>query len=461
MRRDRILRIETGARLLVVSAISLAISFVVIAVAIPAAGIPPADLEAAISRVWAAVLLAAFVGALVAGVVALLLERTITRPLAELTRRAAASGADARSFAVDGPDEVRRLGRALEAMAADARAARRTIERERDRLATLVEGLSDAVVILDPDERIRLANPAAERMLGIPALVGRRLVDCARDHEIFAAVTAARQSGEAQSQIERDVPRRFVRVVARQLADAQMLLSLQDLTLVHRSEAVRREFVANVSHELRTPIASLAAMAETLEAGAVDDPAAARDFVQRMQAELADLAQLVEELLTLARVESGSEPLRVAPLAPEWLIEEAVRRLTTLAGRARVELLVERPVPDGPVLADADRLGQVLSNLVHNAVKFTPPEGRVTLGARDEGRSVRFFVRDTGAGMDETVLPRVFERFYKSDRSRAGGGTGLGLAIAKHIVLAHGGTIEAQSAGPDRGSTFTFTVPRA
>jgi two-component system phosphate regulon sensor histidine kinase PhoR len=238
-----------------------------------------------------------------------------------------------------------------------------------------------------------------------------------------------------------------------------VLLAAQDLTTVRRLETVRRDFVANVSHELRTPIASLKAMAEALEGGALDEPAAARDFVSRMHREIDELAQLVEELLGLARIEGGAD-LRLERVGGDELVEPVLSRLRPLADRAGVSLELDGRAAT-PVLADRERIGQVLSNLVHNAVKFTPRGGHVSVGTEDGADLVRFVVRDTGIGIAREDLDRIFERFFKAERSRATGGTGLGLAIAKHVVQAHGGSITAESAGPGRGSTFSFTLPRA
>jgi two-component system phosphate regulon sensor histidine kinase PhoR len=251
-----------------------------------------------------------------------------------------------------------------------------------------------------------------------------------------------------------------MRAVARPLEGGQLLLVIQDLTALRRLETVRSDFVANVSHELRRPITSLKAMAEALEEGALDDRAVARDFVHRMQQEIDGLAQLTSELLTLTRIESGAETLTLAPHSPADLLADAARRMGPLAARADVALLVERS--DAPaVRADSERIAQVLANLVHNAVKFTPAGGSVRLSAAREDGRVAFEVTDTGVGIERADLERVFERFYKADRSRSGGGTGLGLAIAKHIVHAHGGRIDARSDGPGRGATFRFTLPLA
>ena len=344
------------------------------------------------------------------------------------------------------------------AAATGAREEPSAAESERDRLATLVAGLVDAILIIDPGERVRLANPAAERMLAARPLVGRRVIEVVRDHEVLDAIVRARGGSEVIVQVERAEPQRLLRVVARRLEGGDLLVTIHDLSAVRRLETMRADFVANVSHELRTPIATLKAIAETLQGGAIDDRAAARDFVSRMQEEIDGLAQLVQELLSLARVESGADRLGLAEIDPGQLLRDAARRMSALAERADVALEVEAAVDLPCVLADSERIGQVLANLVHNAVKFTPAGGRVSLSAIAAGTQVELAVRDTGSGIDRADLDRIFERFYKSDRSRASGGTGLGLAISKHIVLAHGGEIRASSDGPGRGATFTFTL---
>jgi two-component system phosphate regulon sensor histidine kinase PhoR len=423
--------------------------------------LPVATLESFASRLGGTIALAGALATAVALAVVVILSRAVTGPIGALTRSAEkVAGGGSAPFGADGPDETRRLGDALRTMSDRIIGERRNAETERDRLAVLIDELGDAIVIASADGYIERTNRTATELFGAP-LTGRRLIDVVRDHEVIEAITKARPDFESVAHVERTDPPRFQRAVARRLADGELLLVIQDLTNLRRLQTVRRDFVANVSHELRTPIASLKAMAETLEGGAIDDPEAARDFVRRMRTEIDDLARLVEELLLIGRLESGQPAVAPTLLPAATLLDSARERLTPLAERAHVKLLVERGERLPTVVADPERIGQVFANLVHNATKHTPAGGEIRLSAAPDGPVVVFTVRDTGDGIAAADVDRVFERFYKSDRSRADGGSGLGLSIAKHIVEAHGGVIHAASAGPGRGATFTFTLPSA
>lgn len=337
---------------------------------------------------------------------------------------------------------------------------RRDAEADRDRLAALIDELGEAILIADETGHIERANRAAGALFG-PDLVGRPIVEVVREHEILEAIRAARPDEDTVVQVERADPQRFQRAVTRRLSDKRLLLVIQELTAMRRLETVRRDFVANVSHELRTPLSSLVAMVEALESGAIDDREAARDFVRRIRHEVDGLAQLVEDLLVLGRVESGQERFALEATPPGELLATAADRVRALMERAGVRLVVD-PTRDVPsVRADRDRVAQVFANLLHNATRHTAPGGEIRLSAARIGEMVMFTVRDTGDGIAAEDLNRIFERFYKGDRSRASGGTGLGLSIARHIVEAHGGTIRATSDGPGRGATFTFTLPIA
>jgi two-component system, OmpR family, phosphate regulon sensor histidine kinase PhoR len=356
------------------------------------------------------------------------------------------------------------------ALASAVRRARRRVEsglaqvqRERLQIATIFEHMADGVLVLDADERVELSNPAAARLLRMRSVDGRPLSEAVRDADVVevarAATTAAAVSQVVELQLR---PRRWLQVVAKRLPDGQRtLLLLQDVTELRRVEAARRDFVANVSHELRTPVASLKALVETLEAGALEDPTAGPAFLRRMHVEVDGLSHLVTELLELARVEAGRLELDLAPCRAVDLVRGAVERMRPYAERVGLEVVLAEPSGELRALADGRRLGQVFANLLANAVKFTPPGGRIEVGARPAGDLVEFWVADTGVGIAPDHLVRVFERFYKTDPSRAGGGTGLGLAICKHLVRAHGGSIWAESRGEGQGAVFRFTLRRA
>jgi two-component system phosphate regulon sensor histidine kinase PhoR len=321
------------------------------------------------------------------------------------------------------------------------------------------------------DGQVRLVNTAAARLLQTTAAQaeGQSAMAVLRDHELASLTDevmrgAATTSGPQLVELGPTAQRRTVQAMAARIPRAdgsgeRVLLMLQDVTELRRAETVRREFVSNVSHELRTPVASLKALVETLEGGALDERDVAREFLGRMQVEVDGLAQLVEELLELSQIEAGRLPLHLQSVDLGSVAAAAAGRLRPQAERQGVSLHVKPPVVLPAVEADPERIHQVVINLVHNAVKFTPPGGQVTVSGSQYDGGVAITVADTGMGIAPEVLPRLFERFYKADQARAGGGTGLGLAIAKHLVQAHGGRIWAESAGEGQGATFTFTLP--
>ncbi len=259
------------------------------------------------------------------------------------------------------------------------------------------------------------------------------------------------------------LPGAVVEVAAHPLPQGETLnRALNDVSEVRLLRAIRRDFVANVSHELRTPLASIRLLVDTLESGALTDIDVAGDFVHRIGVESDHLIQMVTELLDLARIESGQLPQKRESVSLPEVIVQVVDRLSVVAEDKGIEVKADVPANLPPALANADQVGQVLMNLLFNAVKFTPAGGSVWVRARFEAGSLAVVVEDTGVGIPRDDLVRVFERFYKSDKSRArtSGGTGLGLPIARHIVEAHGGTIWADSE-EGSGSTFTFTLPLA
>jgi two-component system, OmpR family, phosphate regulon sensor histidine kinase PhoR len=365
----------------------------------------------------------------------------------------------------DGSSELNDLSQSLKHMAQHLGDQIDALTTERTKLSAVLNQMTDGVLIADPEGRVQLLNPAAERIFQIGGKRGlqRSVVEVLRYHQLVDLWRMAREGQRQTTMLEIGPQHLFLQVTGMPLKTSlkgSTLILFQDLTQLRRLETVRRDFISNVSHELRTPLASLKALAETLQEGALDDPPAARRFITRMETEIDNLTQLVNELLELSRIESGKVPLSFHRIQPCDLLSPAYERMALQVERAGLALVMDC-LPDLPaVFADPDRITQVMINLIHNATKFTPPGGQITLSAYRDGDYMVFFVKDTGVGIPKKDLSRIFERFYKADRARTGGGTGLGLSIARHMVESHGGFIWAESE-EELGSTFYFSLPIA
>jgi two-component system phosphate regulon sensor histidine kinase PhoR len=356
--------------------------------------------------------------------------------------------------------ELENLSSAIASLISTFNLQHATLESERARLAAVLEQMTDGVLIADAQGVVQFANPAAGKLFQTSSPINRSIAEVVRNHQLVEAWRRCQQTREMQSEsIEVPTRHQYLQLVV--IPDQHTggsLLLVQDLTRIRRLETVRRDFISNLSHELRTPLASLKALTETLQDGALDDPPAARHFIDQIQVETDALTQMVTELLELSRIEAGRLSLDLRPVAPSDLLHSASKRMRVQAERAGLTLRVECTEDLPKVKIDPQRMEQVLVNLIHNAVKFTRPGGEVVLLAEPDHGVIRFAVRDTGIGIPANDVPRIFERFYRVDKSRTGSGTGLGLSIAKHIVEAHGGRIWAESI-EGQGSTFFFTIP--
>lgn len=319
-------------------------------------------------------------------------------------------------------------------------------------------------------EAARMAERTTEQLVGMSLIAA--FGSAALDHVARDAITAnAPATGEAELG---PMGRRIFAVDAVPLPKGGLVISLSDVTRLHRSERVRRDFVANISHELRTPLASVKLLAETLSGGAVDDPETARDFSHQIEREVDHLAQMVDELLDLTMIESGETKLDLQAVRPGTLVAEVAERIRPVAARRHIAVRV-LPDPAGAdalrARADPSRLGQALLNLTHNAVKYSHARSEVRVGWDRRAECIRFTVADDGIGIPAAHQARIFERFYKVDRSRARtdqasdgieprGGSGLGLAIVRHLAEAHGGTVGVESV-EGIGSSFWIEVPVA
>ena len=429
--------------------------------------LPLQTVNANIARLQRILIVATIVATVLAILIAALIAGRISQPVRELTQTAwqLASGGPDEQPIPPTRDEITQLTQVFNIMSTRMVGKINDLGTERATLDAVLQKMNDGVLIVDEDGLVRLVNSAAEKMFSITSTtaVGKSLIEVVRHHQPAEMWQRCQDTGAPQ-RVEFDIGTRLsLQGIATSLSPAiqgSTLLLFQDLTRQRQIESMRRDFISNVSHELRTPLAALKALTETLMAGALEDPPAAHRFLEQMETEVDSLSLMVNELLELSRIESGRVPLNLLPTRPIDIIQPAVERLRLQAERKGLTLGLECPETLPPVMADAIRIQQVLVNLLHNAIKFTPTGGQVTVGAGRQESWIQFTVSDTGIGIDNEDLPRIFERFYKVDRSRSSSGTGLGLAIARHMVDAHGGRIWAESE-PGNGSKFYFTLPLA
>jgi two-component system phosphate regulon sensor histidine kinase PhoR len=384
-------------------------------------------------------------------------------------------------------DEIGRLGGALDKTARQVERSFAAVRSSQRQLETLLNSMQDAVIAVSADGLVQWANQPMDRLIPQRVRLNAPVVETVRDPDFLAAVNAASAAKQVKTaRATSIVPGRAFDVTAAPLPGGGAVAVLRDLTETERVEKTRRDFIANVSHELRTPLTSIQGYSETLLDLTPENGVPTREFLEIIRKNAARMSRLTEDLLTLARVESGETRFDAEPVPPIELLHDAEESFREIAKGHGVELQIQdapggngsgstgsgstKSGPTGSgttetlprVLADREAIHQVFSNLIDNAMKYGRTGGKVVLGARPAARGVEFYVQDFGAGISSEHLPRLFERFYRVDkaRSRESGGTGLGLAIAKHIMLAHGGSIRAESE-LNHGSRFLFTLPAA
>ncbi len=333
------------------------------------------------------------------------------------------------------------------------------------RTETLRDGIlaavDDALLVLDADQRILFANPAAETMLGHD-LAGKTLVATLRHPELEALISDAQilngDSVERRIEMERHVLR--ARALAIEDGGHRFeILTLRDVTELQQLERARREMVANVTHELSHPITAIGLLADTLlNVATKEKPKRIRKMATDIRREADTLTQLVQEMRDLSLIESGQMPIRLTPVKLAPIIEATVEQLHSLADNKDQTITVELP-EDFDVLADEVQMQRALKNILHNAIKFSPESGRIHISARQSEGEAIVMIRDSGPGIPDTDISRIFERFFQVDRARRDG-TGLGLAIVRHIVRAHGGRVWAESTEGE-GATFFITLALA
>jgi two-component system phosphate regulon sensor histidine kinase PhoR len=345
-----------------------------------------------------------------------------------------------------------------------------TLHAHTARMEAMLDSMIEGLIVLDGRGRITLANRAAERIFGFSRMMaGGTLLEAIRHHEVAALAARVNADGtvlEHEVRLEGGTPR-VLQISAVAVHDAAgapagAVLVFHDVTRLRELEGVRQDFVANVSHELRTPLSLIKSAAETLIDGGKDDPAALARFLEIIDKHATRLALLIDDLLLLARLDSGRIELRFETVPLHAVAQEALDDFARKAGARGIRL--ENAVPAGlAARADAERLRQAVSNLVDNAIKYGRADGCVTIaGGALEGGRVELRVRDDGPGIPPEAQARIFERFFRVDkaRSREQGGTGLGLAIVKNVITAHGGEVRVEST-PGSGTEFFLTLPAA
>ncbi|HKU26183.1 MAG TPA: ATP-binding protein [Candidatus Sulfotelmatobacter sp.] len=375
---------------------------------------------------------------------------------------------DLRARVNDRPlDEIGRVATAIDRTAGQIERSFAAVRSSQHQLETLLNSMQDAVIAVSADGLVRWANHPMDQLVPQHTRLNAPVVETIRDPDFLTAVQAATVTKEVETgRATSIVPGRAFDVTAAPLPDGGVVAVLRDLTETERVEKTRRDFIANVSHELRTPLTSIQGYTETLLDSLPENPSSSREFLEIIRKNALRMSRLTEDLLTLARVESGETRFDREPVTPMDLLKEAEESFREIARSQGVELQIVNgsgPIESLPqVLADREAIHQVFTNLIDNAMKYGRSGARIELGAHAAERGIEFFVRDFGAGISSEHLPRLFERFYRVDkaRSRESGGTGLGLAIAKHIMRAHSGTIRAES-DLGQGSTFVFTLPTA
>jgi two-component system phosphate regulon sensor histidine kinase PhoR len=406
----------------------------------------------------------------VALILSMLIARRISAPLVELSGAAdsIARGNYGKKVLVSSNDEVGRLASSFNAMSEACAAQIAQMDQDREQLRAIFRSMVEGVLVLDAEQTILFVNEAAGELLGVPlaSTQGQKIWQVFRHRQLTEAVTKILAEDEPyRCDLEwTGTEKRALAMQGARLPGQPhrgAVLVFHDITHLRKLETVRQDFVANVSHELKTPLAAIQATVETLLDGAMQDPEHNVRFLERVRESADRLHRLVQDLLTLGRIESSQAPLELEAIDLQLPIEECIGRQAARARAKDLQLVPEPPGHEVVALAEDEALAGILDNLVDNAIKYTPAGGKITLRWYDEDRHAIVQVIDTGVGIPEKDLPRIFERFYRVDkaRSRELGGTGLGLSIVKHLVHSLGGGITVTSQ-PGEGTVFTIRIPR-
>ncbi|MDO8587654.1 MAG: ATP-binding protein [Armatimonadota bacterium] len=399
------------------------------------------------------------------------LAGSIANPISKMNRMAKeiASGNLDQQVSIDSHDEVGQFAQSFNSMAQRLREMMDAIAKEKDKMAAILATMADGVVVTDESGKVALFNKASEQLFLVPAkeVIDRGIAETPLHSDVAAMVIETLETGNL---VRRQIvvsksPEVTLSAHSTQIRDAAgrkrgAVVALRDMTERLHHEKAQRDFVGNVSHELRTPITAVRVTAEALRSGAKDNPELLDKFLGSLVRESERLSQLIDDLLEIAKLDAANRVVRQTPASISDTAERAVAYVRPKAQQQNLKIGVDVP-REMMGFVDQQQIEQVLTNLLDNAVKCTPPGGSINVTADGDGDWIAVSVADTGIGIPKNEIRRIFERFYRVDkaRSRELGGTGLGLAIVKDIVASHGGSVTVRSE-LDKGSVFTFTVPR-
>ncbi len=434
--------------------------------------LPLTEVNQAIRQIWSMIISAILIASLVSGIISIKFARNITRPIEEMTRRAKviAQGNFNQKIYTKDDDEIGQLGEAFNYMAQTLKDKVQEIIKGKTQLESLLSSIVSGIILLDKEGKILLTNPAAEAIISFSSdeVIGKSHLSLLRNYELSTNIERVYKTGKPERlEMVLNLPHEIILevylgpVIASQGEVFSLVLVFHDITEVRRLEKVRSEFIANVSHELRTPVTSVKGFAETLlEEDTLKDPRAVKKFLTIINQEAERLNRLIGDLLELSKIE-GQGPLKFAPVNLKTVAEETIKKLEPQTKKKNLTLELEYPSTLLYILGDEDKIHQIFVNLLDNSIKYTPENGKVKVVFKEANKDIQVMVKDTGIGIPTEEIPRIFERFYRVDktRSRKYGGTGLGLTIVKHIIEAHHGRIWVESE-PSRGTTFYFTLPK-
>ncbi|NBJ14202.1 MAG: cell wall metabolism sensor histidine kinase WalK [Dehalobacter sp. 4CP] len=433
--------------------------------------LPMTEITTALSKLWSMLFIALLMATVIAGVLGFKLSQRLTKPIQEMTAAAQniADGDFSLRTYTTGQDEIGKLGQALNQMAQQLKEMIDEVSTGKSKLETVLANMVSGVIFLREDGKIDLINPAALKILEIePKNVNRHQIEIINNYQLSTLIDTALKTHKAAkddllilSPHEKNIEVNITPILGKGNTNIGAVMVLHDITDLRKLETMRRDFVANVSHELKTPVTSLKGYAETLLDGALDDPETAREFVRIILTESERLRMLVDDLLELSRIESGKDPVEWQKIDVSALLHSLEVKLRPQLEARQIELTVVCSEKLPYAWGDYTMIEQVLTNLTDNAIKYSAIGEKVKIVASEKSDGILFEVIDSGPGIPEHDLPRVFERFYRVDkgRNRKQGGTGLGLAIVKHILETHSAGIQVEST-LGRGSRFYFMLTK-